>query len=100
MKPTERASDLNLHAGDSMYNRTCRMNLNAVVRLLLVSTLILGQSFNAFAAQGATTAPQTAAKLNIVIVEGEGAINNIQQRVAREVIVQVNDENNRPVGGA
>jgi hypothetical protein len=28
-------------------------------------------------------------KLNIVIVEGEGAINNIRQRVAREPIVQV-----------
>ncbi len=40
------------------------------------------------------------AKLNIVILEGEGAINNIRQRVARESIVQVEDENRRPVGGA
>jgi hypothetical protein len=39
-------------------------------------------------------------KLNIVIVEGEGAINNIRQRVAREPIVQVEDENRKPVGGA
>jgi hypothetical protein len=39
-------------------------------------------------------------KLNIVIVEGEGAINNVRQRVAREPIVQVEDENHRPVGGA
>jgi len=43
---------------------------------------------------------QAPAKLNIVIVEGEGAINNIRQRVAREPIVQVTDENNRPVAGA
>jgi hypothetical protein len=40
------------------------------------------------------------AKLNIVILEGEGAINNIRQRTARESIVQVEDENHRPIGGA
>jgi hypothetical protein len=38
--------------------------------------------------------------LSIVIVEGEGAINNIRQRVNREPIVQVEDENRRPVAGA
>lgn len=43
---------------------------------------------------------QAPAKLSIVIVEGEGAINNIRQRTAREPIVQVVDENNRPVAGA
>ncbi len=40
------------------------------------------------------------AKLNILIVEGDGAINNIRQRTAREAIVQVEDENHRPVAGA
>jgi len=39
-------------------------------------------------------------KLNLVIVEGEGAINNIKQRTAREPVVQVEDENHRPVAGA
>lgn len=39
-------------------------------------------------------------KINIVIVEGEGAINNVRQRVAREPIVQVEDENRKPVAGA
>mgnify|MGYP001550515740 CR=1 FL=1 len=39
-------------------------------------------------------------KLNLVIVEGDGAINNIRQRTAREPIVQVQDENHRPVAGA
>jgi len=38
--------------------------------------------------------------LNLVILEGEGAINNIRQRTAREPIVQVEDENHRPVAGA
>jgi len=38
--------------------------------------------------------------LNLVVVEGEGAINNIRQRTAREPVVQVQDENHRPVAGA
>jgi hypothetical protein len=41
-----------------------------------------------------------AGQLNLVIIEGEGAINNIRQRTAREPIVQVEDENRRPVAGA
>jgi len=48
-------------------------------------------------------APQTPASklaLNIVVVEGEGAINNIRQRTVREPIVEVQDENHRPVAGA
>lgn len=48
------------------------------------------------AAQAQNAAPM----LNIVIVEGEGAINNIRQRTAREPIVQVEDENHKPVAGA
>ena len=44
---------------------------------------------------------QTAApkQLNIVILEGEGAINNLRQRVSREAIVQVEDENHKPLSG-
>jgi hypothetical protein len=38
--------------------------------------------------------------LNIVIVEGEGTLNNVKQRVNREPIVQVEDENHKPVAGA
>ena len=43
---------------------------------------------------------QTPTSLQIVIVEGEGAINNAKQRVNREPIVQVEDENHKPVVGA
>jgi hypothetical protein len=39
-------------------------------------------------------------KLEITIVEGEGAINNVKERVNREPIVQVEDENHKPVAGA
>jgi hypothetical protein len=41
-----------------------------------------------------------AGQLSLVIVEGDGAINNIRQRTAREPIVQVEDENHKPVAGA
>jgi len=43
---------------------------------------------------------QAPGKLSLVVVEGEGAINNIHQRTAREPIVQVEDENHKPVAGA
>jgi hypothetical protein len=38
--------------------------------------------------------------LQIVILDGEGALNNIQERTAREPIVQVQDHNHKPVAGA
>src|SRR5258707_5898559 len=38
--------------------------------------------------------------LQIVVVEGEGAINNVRSRVNREPIVRVEDENHKPVAGA
>ena len=47
-----------------------------------------------------TAQEAAASKLNLVIVEGEGAINNIRQRTAREPIVQVEDENHKPIAGA
>jgi hypothetical protein len=43
--------------------------------------------------------PQTP-RLSIVIVEGDGAINNIKQRTSRETIVEVQDENHKPIAGA
>ena len=57
---------------------------------------------------GGMAAPQAGAgggqagpgMLNLVVVKGEGAINNIKQRTAREVVDQVEDENRKPVAGA
>jgi hypothetical protein len=43
---------------------------------------------------------QEPTKLSISILDGEGSINNIRQRVAREAMVQVDDENHKPVAGA
>lgn len=41
-----------------------------------------------------------ATALKIVILDGEGAINDIKQRIAREPIVEIRDENDRPLSGA
>ena len=39
---------------------------------------------------------QVAPMLNLVVLEGEGATNNIRQRTARDPVVQVEDENHKP----
>lgn len=51
-------------------------------------------------AMPAQTQPAAKPKLNLVILEGEGAINNTRKRVTREPIVRVEDENHKPIGGA
>jgi hypothetical protein len=38
--------------------------------------------------------------LTIAVLQGEGALNDISKRTAREPIVRVEDENHRPVAGA
>ncbi len=38
--------------------------------------------------------------LLITIIEGEGALNDVRTRTAREPIVEVDDENHKPVAGA
>lgn len=38
--------------------------------------------------------------LHITILDGEDAVNSIRERTAREPIVQVEDENHKPVAGA
>lgn len=40
------------------------------------------------------------ARLKVVVVEGDGAINNIRQHRAKEPVVQVLDQNNMPINGA
>lgn len=52
------------------------------------------------AAQSLTSTAPIAPTLKIVILEGEDVSNNIKQRTAREPIVQVEDENHKPVAGA
>ena len=51
-------------------------------------------------AQAVAPAGPPAPALKIVILEGEGVSNNIKERIAREPIIQVEDENHKPVAGA
>ncbi|MBI5084457.1 MAG: hypothetical protein HZB13_07660 [Acidobacteria bacterium] len=61
---------------------------------------VLAVLLSSLMAVPATAQEQTAPKsLTIVIIEGDGAINNVRQRVAREPIIQVEDENRKPVAG-
>ena len=72
---------------------------NRVVTLFLISTLISSPCL----AGGQGTVPTgqaTTTKLKIVVVQGDGAVNNVKQRVAREMIVEIQDENDRPIAGA
>jgi hypothetical protein len=76
-------------------------NISEGLRFLSVGltvVLVLQGLMPEVAAQQAQPGPEP--KLKIIVLEGEGAINNIRQRTAREPIVEVQDENNRPVAGA
>ena len=44
--------------------------------------------------------PAAGAALSITILEGDNAIVNTRQRLSREAIIQVEDENRKPVAGA
>jgi hypothetical protein len=76
--------------------------MDAITRLYRISILAVCCFFLATLsspsrAQAPTPAPQ---HLVITILDGEGALNDIRQRTAREPIVQVEDENHRPIAGA
>ncbi|MBV8904517.1 MAG: hypothetical protein JOZ22_12865 [Acidobacteriia bacterium] len=49
---------------------------------------------------GQTTQPAQVSKLNINVIEGAGAVNNIRTRAPREFTVEVDDENDHPIAGA
>lgn len=69
--------------------------IRGLISLSLAFLLIIPDALRA-----ATPQAPAPTQLNLIIVEGEGAINNIRQRTAREPIVQVEDENRRPIAGA
>ncbi len=73
------------------------MRIGVVARTLcvLLAEIVLLQTWPV----PARAQEQEPTKLNISILEGEGSINNIRQRVAREAMVQVDDENHKPVAG-
>jgi hypothetical protein len=64
---------------------------------LLAASLLVLEPCAPLHAQAVAAPPRG---LQIMILDGEGTLNNIQQRTAREPIVQVQDENHKPVAGA
>jgi hypothetical protein len=80
---------------------TFRSILAVALSLMLVAQPAFAAS--AFSDKELPNAPTPAAEpqgLTITILDGEGALNNIRQRTAREPIVQVTDENHKPIAGA
>lgn len=71
--------------------RSRRSGLAAVLSAVLICSPLGSPAAVAQEAQGG---------LRITIVEGDEAILNVRQRVSREAIIQVEDENRRPVAGA
>src|SRR5262245_3648069 len=61
-----------------------------------MTCLLVLQSLPSAARAQAVSVPT----LKILILDGEGAVNSIKLGTAREPIVQVEDENDRPVAGA
>ncbi len=79
------------------------ISAQAATALLLLASLAVEPAFGEWVPQQAATDSQAAVapqKLQIVILEGEDTLNNIRERTAREPIVQVQDENHKPIAGA
>ena len=59
-----------------------------MLSILILTGLLAGQS------------PAAAQALHVVVIEGEDAVNIIQQKTAVRPVVEVRDRNNVPVSGA
>jgi hypothetical protein len=57
-----------------------------------LSFIVFAHSVNVLSAQ---VVPRP--KMNIVVIEGEGAINNVSKRESRDLVVQVRDGNRNPI---
>lgn len=66
------------------------------MRFLLISAC----AFVWLLSSGAALGQIQPSGFHIAIVDGEGALNNVKGRLAREPIIQVEDENHKPVAGA
>lgn len=84
----------------TMANTNLKANAGRLVALLVASLLFLEPAVPLHAETVPLPDAQPPQSLQIVILDGEGALNNISQRTAREPIVQVQDENHKPLAGA
>jgi len=72
--------------------------LKTVAKLVVVAAM--GLLVVGYTPRARAQSSQQTPGLLITILDGEGALNDIRQRTAREPIVEVQDENHRPVAGA
>lgn len=68
-------------------------------RAVAAALVLLLSGAPGFAQISQTTSQVGPKSLHIDILEGEGALNNIRTRDAREPVIQVTDENHKPVAG-
>lgn len=66
----------------------------------IATALVLQLALAPLMAQLPAPPPPAPGELKVLILEGEGVINNVRLRAARELSVQVNDEQEKPVAGA
>ena len=73
---------------------TPRSILRTVTALICIASLHFGSMC------GIAQAPAAPNRMFIQILDGEGALNDIRGGTAREPIVQIEDENHKPIAGA
>lgn len=72
-----------------------------LVAAIAIAAITTVTQARAQAAPGETASQSSQpGSLFITVIEGEGALNDIRTRAAREPIVEVDDENHKPVAGA
>lgn len=72
-----------------------------LVAAIAIAAITTVMQVRAQAAPGETASQSSQPRsLFITVIEGEGALNDIRTRAAREPIVEVDDENHKPVAGA
>ena len=76
------------------------MRLKPVVALALAGALLLPAPILAQAAGAAQNLVAQAGNLKIVVLEGEGAKNNVRAKSGTAPVVEVRDEADKPVAGA
>lgn len=76
------------------------MSRRAIVAAILTGCLIVGNPLYAIQQPTTSKPSPNAAALRIVVVNGEDAVNIIQQKTAVAPLVEVRDRNNQPVAGA
>jgi hypothetical protein len=69
------------------------------LRTYMMALLLCCASLQLATAPGVAQSAPAPSKLFIQVLEGEGALNDMRSRTTREPIVQVQDENHKPIAG-